>query len=280
MLRNTLNTLETTSPDLTTARKVRALEKRRRAEPRRFALFDQQPLRGECLASWLRATSSRCEVSTFLQINALLNCVEADSELDLLLFSVCETAFPQVLDALDRIGSMSLSIPSIVISSEEHPGAALEFLRRGARGFIPTSLDVVGASKALDFVAAGGTFLPAPLFLEADLAGVQRSPRGGLTVATLDDGQKSGEARGAVAELTSREAKVLECLCRGKPNKLIAHELGLCESTVKMYLGRLMRKAKVTNRTELALFRERLLRETTSLSTERAADALPISASA
>jgi DNA-binding NarL/FixJ family response regulator len=73
---------------------------------------------------------------------------------------------------------------------------------------------------------------------------------------------------------------VLECLCRGKPNKLIAHELGLCESTVKMYLGRLMRKAKVTNRTELALFRERLLRETTSLSTERAADALPISASA
>jgi DNA-binding NarL/FixJ family response regulator len=201
----------------------------------------------------------------------LLDFLRRDGNTDLVLFSVCESVFPAVLAALDRFVSMSFSMPSVVISSEGKASSALELLSRGARGFIPTNLDVASALNALDFIAAGGTFLPANLFLCADptsvLSSTARENGGGIADDDRSvDGPSGIDPLGAATpvgktELTDREAKVLECLCRGKPNKLIAHELGLSESTVKMYLGRLMRKVKMTNRTELALFGERYLKE-------------------
>jgi DNA-binding NarL/FixJ family response regulator len=234
-------------------------------------LFDAQPLRGECLACWLRATISKCDVSTFQDVDTLLDFLRTDGNTDLVLFSVCESVFPAVLATLDRFVSMSFSMPSVVISSEGKASSALELLSRGARGFIPTTLDVASALNALDFIAAGGTFLPANLFLCADptsvLSSTARENGGGIADDDRSvDGPNGIDPLGAATpvgktELTDREAKVLECLCRGKPNKLIAHELGLSESTVKMYLGRLMRKVKMTNRTELALFGERFLKE-------------------
>jgi DNA-binding NarL/FixJ family response regulator len=44
---------------------------------------------------------------------------------------------------------------------------------------------------------------------------------------------------------------ILDRLKLGKPNKIIAHELGVSESTVKVHIGRMMRKLKATNRTQL-----------------------------
>jgi DNA-binding CsgD family transcriptional regulator len=51
---------------------------------------------------------------------------------------------------------------------------------------------------------------------------------------------------------TKREADLLELLRQGLPNKLIAHRLGVTTSTVKTHLFNIFRKAKVSNRTELA----------------------------
>jgi DNA-binding NarL/FixJ family response regulator len=46
---------------------------------------------------------------------------------------------------------------------------------------------------------------------------------------------------------------VVEALCRGKANKQIAFELGMCESTVKVHVRHIMRKLKARNRTEVAM---------------------------
>jgi DNA-binding NarL/FixJ family response regulator len=51
---------------------------------------------------------------------------------------------------------------------------------------------------------------------------------------------------------TAREADVVEALRQGKANKIIAYELNLCESTVKVHIRSIMRKLKATNRTEVA----------------------------
>jgi DNA-binding NarL/FixJ family response regulator len=268
-LPNTVDTLSNIRPQSTLVKRATVRGKPRTAQSRRFALFDAQPLRGECFACWLRVRSPRSVVFTFQHIDDLVSCLGTGDGFDIIIFNICESAFPQADGALDKFMSMSLSVPTVVISNERNPGAVLEWLRRGARGFIPTSLDACSASSVLDFVATGGTFLPAPLFLEADLAPLQQYAGGGKSVANLDGPISVKEAvtnialpgSGAPLEratLTTRETLVLEWICRGKPNKLIAYELGVCESTVKMYVGRLMRKVKVTNRTELALFGERL----------------------
>jgi DNA-binding NarL/FixJ family response regulator len=52
--------------------------------------------------------------------------------------------------------------------------------------------------------------------------------------------------------ITKRELELLEKVHRGLPNKLIAYELGISESTVKVHMRNLMRKLKATNRTQVA----------------------------
>jgi ATP/maltotriose-dependent transcriptional regulator MalT len=48
--------------------------------------------------------------------------------------------------------------------------------------------------------------------------------------------------------LTARQKKVLELLAEGLPNKVIAHELDISETTVKAHVGEILRKLKVYNR--------------------------------
>ncbi len=48
--------------------------------------------------------------------------------------------------------------------------------------------------------------------------------------------------------LTQRQRRVLELMADGLPNKLIAHELGLCETTVKAHVSEILRKLCVYNR--------------------------------
>jgi NarL family two-component system response regulator LiaR len=53
--------------------------------------------------------------------------------------------------------------------------------------------------------------------------------------------------------LTRRELDVLQLLCQGHANKLIASELGLSEKTVKAHVGHIFGKLGVTDRTQAAL---------------------------
>ena len=52
--------------------------------------------------------------------------------------------------------------------------------------------------------------------------------------------------------LTPRESEVLARLREGKPNKIIAHELQISESTVKVFVRRILMKLHASNRTEVA----------------------------
>jgi DNA-binding CsgD family transcriptional regulator len=52
-----------------------------------------------------------------------------------------------------------------------------------------------------------------------------------------------------VKSLTVQQKRVLGLLAQGLPNKLIAYELGLCETTVKAHVSEILRKLCVYNRT-------------------------------
>lgn len=59
------------------------------------------------------------------------------------------------------------------------------------------------------------------------------------------------------AELSAREAEVLDLLVEGLPNKLIARRLEISEKTVKTHLTAIFRTLGVTDRTQAALWAER-----------------------
>ena len=60
-------------------------------------------------------------------------------------------------------------------------------------------------------------------------------------------------APGPESSLTKRETEILEWLCQGLPNKLIADRLGLSIETVRVHLKRIYEKLHVHSRTEAAM---------------------------
>jgi two-component system nitrate/nitrite response regulator NarL len=57
-----------------------------------------------------------------------------------------------------------------------------------------------------------------------------------------------------VRTLSSREAEILHCLMQGAPNKIIARKLEVAEATVKVHIKAILRKIRVTNRTQAAMW--------------------------
>jgi two-component system nitrate/nitrite response regulator NarL len=56
------------------------------------------------------------------------------------------------------------------------------------------------------------------------------------------------------AGLSRRETEILQSLLHGLANKMIAHRLAIAESTVKVHLKGVLRKIRVTNRTQAAIW--------------------------
>jgi len=54
--------------------------------------------------------------------------------------------------------------------------------------------------------------------------------------------------------LTDRETEILQMVCQGKGNRMIAQRLGLSEGTIKSHLRNLYRKLKVQTRAEAAAY--------------------------
>jgi DNA-binding NarL/FixJ family response regulator len=138
------------------------------------------------------------------------------------------------------------SVQIVVLSdvSAIEPAIVREVLNRGASGLVmtdSTSLQMV--VSAISLVGSGGTFVP------RDFLFMDREPAPSTMARPLSE----------VGRLTQREIAVLALMKHGKPNKIIAHELGMSASTVKVHVRHIMRKMGAANRTQAALNADKLL---------------------
>ena len=133
-------------------------------------------------------------------------------------------------------------LPLIVCSASEEAQRASELLALGVSGFIPKSEGMEVIQHAVRIVLAGGTFVPARLM--HGLSPLDRSPAQPAT-PTLP--------------LTERQIDVMRLLSHVKPNKVIARELDLSESTVKVHVLAIFRALGVHNRTEAVVAAAALL---------------------
>jgi FixJ family two-component response regulator len=81
--------------------------------------------------------------------------------------------------------------------------------------------------------------------LEAIRRGIERDRTARAEAARRDDVAQR------LALLTRREREVLELIVAGKPNKMVAAQLGIAEKTVKIHRGRVMRKMRAGSFAEL-----------------------------
>ncbi len=160
---------------------------------------------------------------------------------------------------LHAVRNLAPSASLVIVSDSEQPEEVALALGAGADGFIPTDIDPHLVLRAFSFVLEGGTFYPL-----SSIRLLSRFPAGGcseLTGAAEDETRNKtldlDDARELFSpyssDLTTREGEVLELLRLGKPNKLIARQLGMTEATAKVHVRHILRKLGATNRTQAAL---------------------------
>jgi len=151
-----------------------------------------------------------------------------------------------VQSALDLLRTRLPNAPAVVLSDRDDIDEVNRALSEGVRGYIPTSVECEVAIAALRLIGAGGTFVPADALRSA---------------TSKHDPSFEGERWGQphALALTPRELSVIDLLREGKPNKLIAAQLEMQESTVKVHVRNILKKLRAANRTHAASVANRLL---------------------
>jgi DNA-binding NarL/FixJ family response regulator len=198
--------------------------------------LDPRPLTRDCFGRWLQSRLSGFSVCLLPDLDLITAAPIVNDHVCALVINVGpeRMSSPTVVRLLSHVSELLPTVPVAVLSDYEDPESIQEAFDLGVRGYIPTSLASRVAIGAVRLVCLGGTFVPAAALLS------QRYRRQGSGAPPLIDG------------FTPRQSQILDCLRRGMANKLIAHELNMCESTVKVHVRNIMKKLKASNRTQVA----------------------------
>ncbi len=213
----------------------------------RIGLIDALALTRDCLTLAFASAFPGVLMVPFATPEECIGAIVAG--VDVILYHAHEDLAPgtSVLRAVKLLCAALPHIPVAVLSSHAcavEPRNLRAALAAGARGFIPsTSTNIQLATAAIRLVRQGGSFAPFDLMTSDKRA------------------RKESEDSEESKQLTPRENEVLSRLQRGQPNKIIAYELTLTESTVKVHIRNIMRKMGATNRTEAVYKSQQLWRD-------------------
>jgi DNA-binding NarL/FixJ family response regulator len=198
--------------------------------------LDPRAFTRDCIGGWLQSSLGGFDVRVLADPDQIETTPLRNGRVRALIISVGPERMSSVTVAslLSRVSELLPDTPVAVLSDYEDPASIREAFNNGVRGYIPTSLASRVAVEAVRLVCAGGTFAPAATLLcEAD------SPQPSVSEPLIEG-------------FTQRQSQILDCLRRGMANKLIAYELNMCESTVKVHIRNIMKKLNATNRTQVA----------------------------
>ena len=153
----------------------------------------------------------------------------------LIIFSWGDSNTEASTNALKVLSELAPRIPVIVLAYNNDAELARSAICHGAKAYIPVTMGFEIAIAAVRFVLAGGTYAPMDCLLPRDPPGdtLSQPPRTDL--------------------VTDRELAVIRAIQKGKSNKVIAYELNMCQSTVKVHVRNVMRKLEAKNRTDVAI---------------------------
>jgi two-component system response regulator FixJ len=125
------------------------------------------------------------------------------------------------LELLARLGEFGIDLPVIVLTGHGDVPTAVKAMKAGAVDFIEKPID------------------EAQLFTAIDAALAEKKP-----------GARHRAVAGATEQMTllsRRERQVLEVIAGGRPNKLIAYDLGISVQTVEVHRAHMLDRLGVRN---------------------------------
>ena len=132
----------------------------------------------------------------------------------------------------------------IILTVSEEGEELAQALRSGARGYLVKNIEAEALVAGIRRAAMGEPVIDPAMtrkLVEQFRCQTGASPAGG---------------EGAVqrSKLTVREMQVAQLLARGASNKVIARELDVTESTVKIHVQNILKKLNLTSRVQIAVY--------------------------
>ncbi|MCY1526365.1 Transcriptional regulatory protein DegU [compost metagenome] len=152
------------------------------------------------------------------------------------------------LSGLETLQLLTQDLPScavIILTVSEEADELGQALRDGARGYLVKNIDADALTAAIRR-AAGGE----PVIADSMTAKLVEQFRG----QAGQPGQAAQAAGGDRNRLTARERQIVQWLARGASNKVIARELDVSESTVKIHVQNVLKKLNLTSRVQVAVY--------------------------
>ncbi len=147
-------------------------------------------------------------------------------------------------DGIEVCRDLRSSMPSLVclmLTSFADDEAMYASVMAGAAGYVLKQIKARDLIEDVKKVAAGASLM---------------DPR--AVARVVERIANPPQADPSVSSLSPQEARILDLIADGKTNKQIAEAMFLSENTVKNYITGLLRKLKVTSRTEAAIYATKL----------------------
>jgi DNA-binding NarL/FixJ family response regulator len=211
------------------------------AAPPIVLYIDKHRLGRDCVSEQLASQLSQYTIESLASMSELKEAGDwSNQSLIVLHAHGASVATAEIAGEIAMIAEVAPGVPFVVMSDHENATEALLTIRSGARGYFPASLPLSQVMTAIRFVAEGGTYIPTCVLTAASV------PPRPSPIRQMD-------GDGNPITFSPRQRQVLERLRQGKQNKLIAYELGMCESTVKVHIRHIMKKLNARNRTQVVL---------------------------
>jgi two-component system nitrate/nitrite response regulator NarL len=182
-----------------------------------------------------------------------------------LVFIVGGRSCAQIVESVEAVRARVCTASIAVIGACSEPGEVLLALEAGANGYLHEDMAPQTLIMAVELVCQDEIVLP-PEFIkqlrsvsseQAD--DVQKFPLASRLHARseLETDIVFPQAIGNIpsnVKLSTREEVILQSLVDGVSNKIIAKRLKIAEATVKVHVKSILRKIRVTNRTQAAIW--------------------------
>lgn len=208
----------------------------------RILIADDHELFLQGLEFVLKMNFPAAEIVPVQNYTQIFSYLEKGEKFDLI---ITDLAMPGAnwYEALTQIHELSGETPVIIVSAVFDKGIVQKTIDAGVSGYIPKSSSNQLMLSAINLVLAGGVYIPHEM-LENSFDNQELS-REFDSLKHLADPQISKPAK----KLTPRQIDVIKGIAKGLPNKVIAHELGLTEGTIKVHITVILKVLGVTNRT-------------------------------
>ncbi len=203
--------------------------------PSSILIVDDHPLFVEALELVIQGTFPKASVAKATSIESARGVLDKEGPFDLLLLDLSMPG-TRGLEGVIELRTRYPKLPIVVVSALEDPRIIHEVLQCGVAGYISKSTRGAELGNALKDVIAGEIVVPK-----------------GYEPPTAGAASGASDLAVRISTLTPQQVRVLHMLRQGLLNKQIAFDLGVGETTVKAHVSEILRKLKVSSRTQAVI---------------------------